>query len=85
MLLSMRLLEKEGLENLNRNILSIASACVTWQNFPSTNPLNNSLRVFLRFGNHLCFPPFPEDQQHIQTDEANLVVLSHQNTWLYTL
>lgn len=85
MLLTTRMLEKEGLENLSRNIPSIASACVTWQSFPNANPLNNSLRLFLRFGNCLCFPPFPEDQQHIQTGEAILVVLSHQNTRLSVL
>lgn len=39
MLLTMRMLEKRDLENLCRNIPSIASACVTWQNFPNANPL----------------------------------------------
>lgn len=45
-LLSTRVLEKERLENLSRNIPSIASACVTWQNSPNANPLNDSLRLF---------------------------------------
>lgn len=58
------MLEKKGLENLSRNIPSIASACVTWQNFPNANPLNSDLKPFLRFGNCLFFPLFPEDQEH---------------------
>ena len=77
------MLEKEAVENLSRNIPSIASA--TWKNFPNANPLNNTLGLFLRFGNCLCFRPFPVDQQHIQTGEAILVVLSHQNIWLSML
>lgn len=44
--LSRRVLEKERLENLSRNIPSIASACVTWQNFPNANPLKDSHRLF---------------------------------------
>lgn len=79
------MLEKKGLENLSRNIPSIASACVTWQNFPNANPLNSDLKPFLRFGNCLFFPLFPEDQEHIHMGEAILGVLIHQNTGLSLL
>lgn len=79
------MLEKKGLENLSRNIPSIASACVTWQNFPNANPLNSDPKPFLRFGNCLFFPLFPEDQEHIHMGEAILDVLIHQNTGLSLL
>lgn len=65
-----RMLEKGGLENLSRNIPSIASACVTWQNVPKPSALTNGLGLLGRFGNLLSFPPFPEDQQHMQRGEA---------------
>lgn len=79
------MLEKKGLENLSRNIPSIASACVTWQNFPNANPLNNDLKPFLRFGNCLFFPLIPEDREHIHMGEAILNILIHQNTGLSML
>lgn len=79
------MLEKKGLENLSRNIPSIASACVTWQNFPNANPLNDDLKPFLRFGNCLFFPLIPEDREHIHMGEAILNVLIHQNTGLSML
>lgn len=41
--------------------------------------------LFLRFGNCLFFPLFPEDQEHFHTGEAILDVLVHQSTGLSVL